>query len=256
MVLYLIGLGLGDEKDVTVRGLETIRKCSKLFLEHYTSILGIDKARLEKFYGKPITLADRFMVESSAEEIFTSAVDSDVALLVVGDPLCATTHTDMMIRAREAGAKVEVIHNASVMGAVASCGLQLYQFGQTVSVPFFDGEWRPDSFFDKIAYNDGGKMHTLVLVDIKVKEPDFGAMAQGRTKFLPPRFMTVNQCAAQLLEVEERRGNPGTCAPGRLAIGLARLGQPTQQIVAGTLEELLCVDFGGPLHRSVTFLFL
>ena len=134
MVLYLIGLGLGDEKDVTVRGLETIRKCSKLFLEHYTSILGIDKARLEKFYGKPITLADRFMAESSAEEIFTSAVDSDVALLVIGDPLCATTHTDMMIRAREAGAKVEVIHNASVMGAVASCGLQLYQFGQTVSV--------------------------------------------------------------------------------------------------------------------------
>jgi diphthine methyl ester synthase len=46
-----------------------------------------------------------------------------------------------------------VIHNASVMGAIASCGLQLYQFGQTVSVPFFDGSWRPDSFYDKIKYN-------------------------------------------------------------------------------------------------------
>lgn len=46
-------------------------------------------------------MADRFMVEDSAEGIFESAVNSDVALLVVGDPLCATTHTDMMIRARK-----------------------------------------------------------------------------------------------------------------------------------------------------------
>lgn len=189
----MVGLGLGDEKDITVRGLETVRNCSKLFLEHYTSVLGVDKAKLEAFYGKPIILADRFMVESSAEAIYSSAVHEDIALLVVGDPLCATTHTDMMIRAREVGAKVEVIHNASVMGAVASCGLQLYQFGQTVSVPYFDGTWRPDSWYDKCQYNALGKMHTLVLVDIKVKEPDFDAMAKNQTKFLPPRFMTVNQ---------------------------------------------------------------
>jgi diphthine methyl ester synthase len=198
MVLFLVGLGLGDEKDITVRGLETVRKCSKIFLEHYTSVLGVDKEKLEAFYGKAIILADRFMVESSAETIYESAVHEDVALLVVGDPLCATTHTDMMIRAREVGAMVEVIHNASVMAAVASCGLQLYQFGQTVSVPFFDGEWRPDSWYDKCEYNAGGgrnvgKMHTLVLLDIKVKEPDFDAMIKNQTKFLPPRFMTVNQ---------------------------------------------------------------
>ena len=47
-------------------------------------------------------------------------------------PVCATTHTDIMIRAKSIGVEVEVIHNASVMGAVGSCGLQLYNFGQTV----------------------------------------------------------------------------------------------------------------------------
>jgi len=46
MVLYLVGLGLGDEKDITVKGLETVRKCSKVYLEHYTSILGVGKERL------------------------------------------------------------------------------------------------------------------------------------------------------------------------------------------------------------------
>lgn len=46
MVLYIVGLGLGDEKDITVRGLEAVRKSSKVLLEHYTSIIGVDKAKL------------------------------------------------------------------------------------------------------------------------------------------------------------------------------------------------------------------
>ncbi len=46
MPLYLIGLGLGDEKDVTVKGAEAIAKCSKVFLESYTSVLGVDAKKL------------------------------------------------------------------------------------------------------------------------------------------------------------------------------------------------------------------
>ncbi len=49
--LYLIGLGLGDEKDVTVKGAEAIAKCTKVFLEAYTSVLGVDKAALVR--GRP-----------------------------------------------------------------------------------------------------------------------------------------------------------------------------------------------------------
>jgi precorrin-2 methylase len=33
MVLYIIGLGLGDEKDVTVKGLEYIRSSAAIYLE-------------------------------------------------------------------------------------------------------------------------------------------------------------------------------------------------------------------------------
>lgn len=62
----------------------------------------------EAFYGKEITLADRNVVESEAEGIYASAKDEDVSFLVVGDPLCATTHTDLIIRARELGVKVRV----------------------------------------------------------------------------------------------------------------------------------------------------
>lgn len=253
MVLYLIGLGLGDEKDITVRGLEAVKSCDTIFLEHYTSVLGPEnfQERLETFYGKKITLADRNMVESEAELIYEPAKDHNIAMLVVGDPVCATTHTDMMIRAKDYGCQVQVIHNASIMGAAGSCGLQLYNFGQTISVPFFDEAWRPTSFYPKIKYNRRGGMHTLCLLDIKVKEPDFEAMKKGQTKFLPPRYMTVNQCCKQLMEAEEKH-QEGVYDPNTtLCVGLARLGQPSQQIVAGTLKELVEVDFGAPLHSFV-----
>jgi diphthine synthase len=206
MVLYIVGLGLGDEKDITVRGLECVKSCTKLYLEYYTSVLGVDTKKLEEFYGVPITVADREMVESQAEEIYGSALDTNVGFLVVGDPLCATTHVDLILRAKALGIVVEVIHNTSVMGAVASCGLPLYQFGYTVSIPFFEETWRPDSFYDRIKYNNLGGMHTLCLVDIKVKEPDYDSMVtSGRLKYMPPRFMTVNTAVEQILEIEEAR---------------------------------------------------
>ena len=251
MTLFIIGLGLGDEKDITVRGLEAIKSCETIFLEAYTSILGVDKEKLEAFYGKSITIADRNMVESEAELIYEPAKISNVALLVVGDPVCATTHTDILLRAKEFGCQVQVIHNASIMGAAGSSGLQLYNFGQTVSICFFEEHWRPTSFYSKIRYNRQGGMHTLCLLDIKVKEPDFQEMMKGKTVFLPPRYMTINECCENLMEAEERHHQGAYSIETTLCVGLARLGQETQCIKAGTLQELIHEDFGGPLHSLI-----
>jgi len=84
-MLYLIGLGLGDERDITVKGLEAIKSCDKVFLEAYTSILGVDRERLEAFYGRPVIEADRNLVEQGADQILEPARTSNVAFLVVGD---------------------------------------------------------------------------------------------------------------------------------------------------------------------------
>jgi diphthine methyl ester synthase len=253
MTLYMIGLGLGDEKDITVRGLELVQQADVIFLEAYTSILGIDREKLEAFYNKTILMADRGLVENDAESlILEPAKTQKVAFLVVGDPVCATTHTDLLLRARQLSIQVELVHNASIMGAAGACGLQLYNFGQTVSIPFWDDKWKPTSFYEKIMYNRQGGMHTLCLLDIKVKEPDFEAMMKGREKFLPPRYMSVQIAAEQLLEVENTILQKGACDGNQtLCIGLARMGQSTQQIVAGTLHELASFDLGGPLHSLI-----
>jgi diphthine synthase len=86
MVLYIIGLGLGDVEDITVKGLNAVKKCARVYLEHYTSILKSSQAELEAFYGRPLLLADRHQVESLAHQILKGADKEDVALLVVGDP--------------------------------------------------------------------------------------------------------------------------------------------------------------------------
>lgn len=115
---------------------------------------------------------------------------------------------------------------------------------------FFTDTWKPSSFYDRIAENASLGLHTLVLLDIKVKEPDLEAMARGKIVYEPPRFMTVAQCAGQMLEVEEER-RQGICGKEALAVGVARLGSEDQRIVAGTLEELASSDLGRPLHSLV-----
>lgn len=186
MVLYLIGLGLGTPDDVTLRGLQCMRRCTKVFLEAYTAVmpglipvaaesgdgsgdqsepLSVARALEEKYSLKSgcVQLADREIVESKCEEVLLEPARNgeDVAMLVVGDPFSATTHTDLQMRAREAGVSVQVIHNASVMTAIGCCGLQLYRYGETISIVFFTETWKPDSFYDKIKANRDMVMRSL-----------------------------------------------------------------------------------------------
>jgi len=186
-MFYIIGLGLFDEKDITFRGLEVNNATSDLTIldiflnrlsdhrlastSRHTPAFSLFKRSAwyvsspicshvreftlspikEVFYGKPLILADRDMVETESDEILKDAHTQDVSLLVVGDPFGATTHTDILLRARALGIPTCVIHNASIMNAVGACGLQLYNFGQAVSLVFFTDTWRPDSFYDRRA---------------------------------------------------------------------------------------------------------
>uniref|UniRef100_A0A915NTX0 diphthine methyl ester synthase n=1 Tax=Meloidogyne floridensis TaxID=298350 RepID=A0A915NTX0_9BILA len=120
MVFYLVGLGLGDVTDITVKGLNIIRRCKKVYFENYTSLLsfGFDQTQLEKFYERPIIEADREFVEQKIEKVLEESLNDDIALLIVGDPFGATTHSDLLIRARQIGVSVKVIHNASILTAV------------------------------------------------------------------------------------------------------------------------------------------
>ena len=118
----MVGIGLGDEKDITVKGLEVVKSCDYIYLESYTNILSVPIERLEEFYSKKVVLADRDLVEKNSDEILNKAKENNVAFLVIGDIFAATTHTDLLLRAKEKKIKVDFIHNASVLTAVGIIG--------------------------------------------------------------------------------------------------------------------------------------
>ncbi|ENN77473.1 hypothetical protein HUJ04_013528 [Dendroctonus ponderosae] len=253
-MFYIIGLGLGDCKDITVKGLEIIKSCERVYLEAYTSILTCGTEALEEFYGRRLIVADRDLVEQGADEILQGSKSANVALLVVGDPFGATTHTDLALRAEEQGIEVKVVHNASILNAVGCCGLQLYTFGETVSIPYWIGGWEPDSFYEKISKNYSNKLHTLCLLDIKVKEPTLESLTKKKKEFMPSRFMTVSEASQQLLKIMKRRkesGCPLEIAEDNICIGLARVGSDTQKVTVCSLKEMAGVDLGGPLHSLI-----
>ncbi len=214
MTLYIIGIGLADEKDISIKGLEAVKKARAVYLENYTSLLQVPVSKLEAYYGKKIVLADREIVEKRAEEtILKDAKQHDTAFLIVGDVFSATTHVDLYQRALDKGIKVSVIHNASILTAVGITGLELYKFGKTTSIPFH----HEDVFspIEVIKKNMKGDMHTLVLLDLDLKES---------------KFLTINQACAYLIE----KGLPAKT----IAVGCAALGSEKQQIHAGTLGKL------------------
>ena len=144
------------------------------------------------------------------------------------------------------GIEVKAVHNASIMNAVGCVGLQLYTYGETVSIPFWTDDWEPESFLHKIKANKERKMHTLCLLDIKMKEQTVENLIKGRKIFEPPRFMSVNVACEQILAVGDDAINGDTPA-----VGVARIGSDTQKIISGTLEELRKAEFGEPLHSLI-----
>ncbi len=237
-MLYLIGLGLNDEKDISIKGLEAIKSCSKVFLENYTSILNNSlPSDLEKFYNKKIILANRNLVETESNKVLTNAKTENIAFLVVGDVFSATTHTDLFQRALKKGIKVEIINNTSIMNAIGITGLQLYKFGKTTSITYPEENFKPETAYDVIKMNKTNKLHTLILLDIKMNEKGF----KQRT------FMTINEAIKIFKKIEQKRNEKVITKDTKL-IGCARLGSTNQTIKAGLIKDLENFDFGKPLH--------
>jgi len=232
-MLTIIGIGLSDEKDITVKGLEIIKKSDAVYLENYTSILNVPVGKLEKFYNKKIILADRKMVEQDAEKtMLRDAQTKNVSFLVAGDALSATTHIDMIKRAKDLGIKVNIVHNASVLTAVGETGLQLYKFGKTTSIPFPEKNFRPETAYDVIKENLKNNLHTLVLLDLRPQEN---------------KFMAIDEAIDILLKIENKRKENVFTEKTRI-IGCARIGSDDEKIIYGPAEKLGKIDFGKPAH--------
>ena len=164
--LHLVGTGAGSPLNMTIGGKEIASSCDYRFLEGYTSLLGENgENKLEKLVGV-FEIIRRPEVENP-ERILELAKSNSVALLVVGDPMQATTHVDLLLRCKDEGIHTSVHHAVSAIDLVcAGLGLQSYRFGRQVSLTFPHANHLPTSPLEFIAENRFLGLHTLVLLDL------------------------------------------------------------------------------------------
>lgn len=235
-MLYLIGLGLYDEKDISLKGVEALKKVDIIYAEFYTArLFGGSIETLENKLSVNINILKREEVEEENIPV-KEAGNKDVAFLCTGDPLIATTHTDIMIQAKKRGIKTVVIHSSSILTAAPGlAGLQAYKFGKVTTIPFTEENYFPHSPFLAIKTNLSYGMHTLVLLDIQAHLN---------------RYMTANQGLEYLLQVAQDRED-NIITEDTLAVVVARAGAEKPLVRADKIGKLVGEDFGGPLHCMV-----
>jgi len=233
--IVFIGLGLHDEKGITLRGLEEARAADVRFAELYTSgLAGASLEAIERLVGQPIRKVSRTDVEDGTL-LLEAAATRRVAFLVVGDPMAATTHVDLRLRAAKAGIPTRIVHGVSILTAASGAlGLQAYKFGRTTTVPWPVSGFTPTSPLEAILENLRGGLHTLVLLDVR----------EDGT-FLPP-----NDAMAALLRMAADL-RTDAFGPETLTCVLGRVGSPNAVALAGPLESLLRRNPGPPPHCLV-----
>ena len=236
--LVFIGLGLYDEKDMSIRGLEELKESDAVFAEFYTSLMpGLSIQKLEEMIGKPVNVVSRRVLEEeNGQQLFEAAKKGKAAFLVQGDPMIATTHVDLRISAEKQGIKTRVIHGTSVVSAVRGIsGLQNYKYGKTVTIPFSEHGFVSETPYNVIQENKKMGLHTMCYLDIKAEEA---------------RYLTVNEGLKVLLELEKQKKEQ-VVTSRTLVIGVARAGSYEPTVKAGYLEDVINQDFGDPPHTLI-----
>jgi diphthine synthase len=243
--LWLIGIGPGDLGHITERAKSIARGCSKRYLEGYTAVLPSDQEeRLEEVVGTWKRLM-RPSVESP-ENLLDEAREEAVALLVVGDPMQATTHIDLEARCMEEGVGFEVVPGMSATAlAVSLSGLQSYRFGRQVTLPYPYGEYLPTSPLEMIESNRSSGLHTLVLLDLDPTGMGFDLPTPMR----PEQAVSILDRMAERVNKERDVSNP-TAVREWDGILLSDVGTSRQRVSSGSLNDVSKLE-GGYVHTLI-----
>ncbi len=244
--LLLIGMGPGTVAGMTLEALEAAKKATHRRYEAYTALW--PKSELDALEEK-IGSIERVMrpeVEQP-DELFTLAKTSLVALLVVGDPLQATTHVDLQLQAEEAGIECLVFHGVSITTIVTGAiGLSNYRFGRQTTLTYPYGGWVATSPLEVLAANRFRNLHTVALLDLDPtgegtgdQRPMMPSDAVKSLKLMWPKLQN------ELVEMPPSDDSPLQSLRHTMC----------EQYIAQEIEDLavvLCADMGTDEQRIVS----
>ncbi|MDE1768874.1 MAG: diphthine synthase [Candidatus Micrarchaeota archaeon] len=221
-MLALIGIGL-DTKDISLKSLDFIKSADLVICDSYTSIINNEAIPfISEYTKKEITRAGRKTFEDDLKSTITPAKEKDMAILVIGDPLIATTHHIILDEARKQGIKTKVFHSSSVFcAAIGESGLDIYKFGPTTTIPYWSKNYKPTSFLDAVSRNLESGQHTLLLLDI------------NQEAHTPMTIEEASDILTKAMQAAKSSINNGTKV---LAIG--DIGTNNQSILYTTISKL------------------
>lgn len=231
-MLSLIGLGIGDGKSIAVEGLDLIKNAKHIFIENYTAEISPKKLDwLKNEASSDIVVLSREEVEEPTL-LLDKAKDTDVVLLVEGDPLSATTHNSLKNQCKSNKINFKVVHGSSILTIAAGLtGLQHYKFGPTATLVMREGNYEPKSPLEKIKTNIEHGYHTLVLLDIKKDNPE----EKGKTMDAAEGLQQISN------EIDD----------SNLACVIERAGYQNSKVIVGKISELINQKFGETPHSII-----
>lgn len=234
LMLLLVGLGIHGYVGLSAKALDLLLGIKNIYVEKYTSPMSESEIDgLRRTLNKYVKIVPRWYVDDG-REILQMAKSSDAALLIYGDPLIATTHIDLRVRAEKSGIKTRVLHAASsITSIVGECSLHVYKMGRIVTLT---SEMQSvSSIYYTVYGNLLSGSHTLILLEYN----------QDKNMFLKP-----NDALKMLLESEADQKH-NVFSNETFAVVASRIGSDEQSIVSGKIGSLLDQDFGEPPHSLV-----
>lgn len=234
MALHLISTGLGFDKNLTIRAINTLKTCNKIFI-HWKSAYQFDNlAYFESIINSKIEI---LFDHVNYDELIEMAHEHLIAILVSGDPLSYDICRNLYLGAKKRHIKVGLIHNASIFNTIAKCGLQCYKFGRKIII-----DMKRDGILDEIVSalksNFTRKLHTLFVLDISLNRiPEITGLTSSNINQLDVRkispFEFINSISSNIEQSIQSE---------TLILLISKLGLDNESIVVTNFSKLKRLD--------------
>lgn len=239
-MLWFTGIGIYGTSGLSQKALDAIANCDIIYLERFTSQVSDkeikDLMSLPSLLSRKVKPVQRWFVEDG-RQILAEAKDKDVVLLSYGDPMVATTFSELRLRAMEEGVKVSVVYGISgITTVISEIGLQVYKIGKIVTM--MEETQSAISVYNTISNNLQCNCHTLILTEYRYKD-------DNSIFFLDPKEVIL-----RLKGIEEDLAFRIINDTSFLIVA-SRVGTREQKIVSGKAESLLNLDYGAGPHSII-----
>jgi diphthine synthase len=237
-MLWFVGIGINGHRGLSIEALDVLRKCDIVYIERFTGALTeVDLQGLNSLLEVPTKPVQRWFVEDG-RDLLETARTKDVALVTYGDPLIATTHSELRSRAAKNSIKTAILHSASgIASIIGESGLHVYKFGRMVTM--MSELHSAVTVYNTIFQNLLAGSHTLILTEYSHNDES-----------KEPFFLNPSSVFKMLLDAE-RVHKHEIFSDGTFAVVASRVGMQDQKMTSGKVQSLLKVEFGIGPHSVI-----